>query len=73
MSTQVDIIDPTESTGLLQNYNNNNENDYSTDDEEDPTTSSDFQSPSKSQPKSNGISWYFAVFLIVNAGIAVLS
>jgi len=49
--------DPTESTGLLQHNN------Y------EDTTLSDVQSPSKSNSKSTGISWYFAVFLIVNAAL----
>ena len=31
--------------------------------------SNDNSSPSKSNVKNNGISWYFAVFLIVNAAL----
>lgn len=53
------VID--ESAGLLNNKTYLNYNDEG--------TSSESASPSKAQLKNNGISWYFAVFLIVNAAL----
>ena len=57
----VDMDAATESTALLHKA------DSSLSDNDDTTTAS--LSPSKAQTSNSGISWYFAVFLIVNAAL----